>query len=329
MIDFQKLSERLDQRVAGLTNRAPQQTSFSLRDEAMQSIRNVLRGRTKDSKTKTLAPIEDELPFDSTKMGIALNTILGIPEAAVKVGKEIFQGTARGLSTLGRDPKEMVDPKETPAGKLFGAKRFFGTEEPFSLESETRPFSQVISEKFGFDEEKTQKVLVPFMGALNALDLLSGGGKRKAIEESIKTVVDINGARRIFKDVGISDEVIDTLKLDSRAVATKTNEEAAKLIDEVVAKTKDDIARGVQTNSAVAKSNHPLADQIEIPDGGIVARRVAEPRLDKAQIPDEVVEAARRSADIDEFVDSIGDTYYHVTDSSNVPSITKMDFRQK
>jgi len=54
-----------------------------------------------------------KLPFAATKTGIAVNTVLGLPEAAVKVGKDILQGVARSVASVGTEagnlPTEIVN----------------------------------------------------------------------------------------------------------------------------------------------------------------------------------------------------------------------------
>jgi len=198
-----------------------------------QALQRKQPGSVSPTDTSSAAP-KKKSAFDIALAvgGYNINAARKLVKGAGTLGKAVLQGTARGISTIGRDPSEMVDPTQTPGGKVFGAKRFFGTDQPFSLESETAPISKFVSEKLGTSEGTTQKVLVPLMGALNALDLTTGGGKKEAIIQGIKTVDNIIGARQLFKDAGVTDDVIDTLKLDRRAVATKTDAEAEALIKE-------------------------------------------------------------------------------------------------
>jgi hypothetical protein len=193
------------------------------------------------SKTTTPVPVnkpalpaqKPEVPFAATKTGIAVNTILGLPKAALDVVREIprgIAGTAGQAAALatGRPQESVVlDPKKMgPLGTaILGDKEINPAKEGADL----------IDLIPGVKEETAKKYGPLLYAGLTISDFLSVPGKKKAVIESIKTVDNLAGARRLLKDAGVADDTIDTLKLDSRAVAAKTDAEAEAIIKETVA----------------------------------------------------------------------------------------------
>lgn len=164
------------------------------------------------------APLPQALPFDATKTGIAVNTIKGLPKAFSEViGQPFLQATA----ALGG----AVSGKTLTPSTQF-QKDLYGTDKSLT-------FTQAGVSNFGVKETNP---IAPTLGFLaGAMELIPGG---KNLKQSIKSVNDIAGARRLFKDAGVADETIDALKLDSRAVAAKTDVEAEAIIKEATATPK-------------------------------------------------------------------------------------------
>lgn len=182
-------------------------------------------------KKPTLPAPKPEVTFDETKTGVAVNTVLGLPKAALDFAREIprgIAGTAGQAAALVMDmPQERVVLKpETRFEKfLFGDKEINPAKEGAAL----------LDLVPGIKEETAKKYGPALYAGLTVADFFSVPGKKKAVIEGIKTVDNLAGARRLLKDAGIKDETIDALKLDSKAVAAKTDEAAQAIIKESVA----------------------------------------------------------------------------------------------
>lgn len=182
--------------------------------------------------------------FKPTSNVRARDIIREIPKATKDVGVSIFQGSMRGLDTLGRTfLGEPVTKKKTPTGKLETA--LFG-EKPFSLSTEGSDFTRLFGVK---EDSRAGKFINPIVGlGFTLIDAIPGGGASKSV--AIKSAEDIISLLKTVSDDAVktisktSDPNIikQTLKMESGMGArafksTKTN------IDDIVstlAKTTDE-----------------------------------------------------------------------------------------
>lgn len=130
-------------------------------------------------------------PFASTKLGIGLNTILGIPKATFELGRDIVQSVPRSIlsTALTLAPKKVkkkideINPRED-----------FGKVGPALLGKEpikTIPKTGISAlESFGVSKEKA-KTFGPILGlGLTSLDLYPGtAGKSKAIKTGASKII--------------------------------------------------------------------------------------------------------------------------------------------
>jgi hypothetical protein len=187
---------------------------------------------TPPAKKRALPAPTEGVPFDATKTGIAVNTVKGLPKAALDVLREIPRGiagtAAQGTAALLGVPQEKVilQPKTKTAKFIFGDKEINPAKEGAAL----------LDLVPGIKEDTAKKYGPALYAGLTLSDFISVPGKKKAVIESLKTVNNLSGARRLLKDAGIADETIDALKLDSKAVAAKTDEAAEAIIKEATAK---------------------------------------------------------------------------------------------
>lgn len=145
---------------------------------------------------------------NATIPGIIANTVLGLPKATLGVGKELVQGTARGLGNLGQavaSPVLNVATKgkvpigstvQAPQGKFMQA--LYGTDKPFSFTSETAPLLNMAGIKEG---SKTSKILSPIIGSALALsDAIPGGkGVRAVTTEVLKSFAKATTREAVFE----------------------------------------------------------------------------------------------------------------------------------
>lgn len=167
-----------------------------------------------------------------------------VPKAIKDVGVSIFQGTMRGLDTLGRTfLGEPVTKKKTPTGKVETA--LFG-KQPFSLTTEGSDFTKLFGVK---EDSRAAKFINPVVGlGFTLIDAIPGSrvAKESVIKSAkeliplLKTVSD--DAVKIIAKTNDPNVIKQTLKMESGMGAkafksTKTN------IDDVVsilAKTTDE-----------------------------------------------------------------------------------------
>lgn len=131
-------------------------------------------------------------PFASTGLGIATNTILGIPHAALGVGKDIAQGLGRDTLGLGRTIQNAVAPgsaptSEVPTGylkKLLGDQPIETIPTQYAntkAEIEKSPLAQ----KIGVSKFSAPLAFGAVLGN-NILDFAPIGGEDSAIKEFAK-----------------------------------------------------------------------------------------------------------------------------------------------
>lgn len=131
-------------------------------------------------------------PFASTGLGIATNTILGIPHAALGVGKDIVQGLGRDTLGLGRTIQNAVASGSAPASeaptgylkKLLGDQPIETIPTQYAntkAEIEKSPLAQ----KIGVSKFSAPLAFGAVLGN-NILDFAPIGGEDSAIKEFAK-----------------------------------------------------------------------------------------------------------------------------------------------
>lgn len=143
-------------------------------------------GEAKKKVTDLIAKPIKAFKDDSSALGIAKNTVKGLPQSTAEVAKDIVQGTARsfasaGMTALGQ--KEMSKP-EGVAGKVYSA--LYGDQPVKDIQGRTTDATKTL-ETYGFSP-KTSKTLggIGVVGS-TALDLFPGtSGKTKVVNQLVK-----------------------------------------------------------------------------------------------------------------------------------------------
>lgn len=170
----------------------------------------------------------DSLTSESTKRETErmVGGKLVIPAAA----RETFQGTARGAASsgqygiaraLGASKEQATQLQIEPTG--LAQELIFG-KEPFSVRSEAVDPLIAMNASEGAAEKYGPSLLI----LLTAADALTGGGKRKLLQEALVSANTPSAARTVLRNAGITDEAIDTFKLDTSVLKIKTADEAAE-----------------------------------------------------------------------------------------------------
>lgn len=161
--------------------------------------------------------------------------VLGGAKAVGRFAQEIPRGiagtSAQGAAYVAGIPQENVSLDPTQMGPLgtflLGKDKIEPAKEGSALLALIPGISDETAKKFG-----------PGAYALLTIsDFLTGPGKKQAALETIKTLNDVKGARRYLKDAGIADDVITKLKLDTKAVAAKTDAQAEAIFREAIEAT--------------------------------------------------------------------------------------------
>ena len=188
-----------------------------------------------------------------------LSTYVGQPmlQAYGAIGNKLNQGAVavqrKIAPLLGMNPDDYKTPQDLTPTTQF-QKDLYGTDKPLT-------FGQAGESNFGVSKDNP---LAPTLGFLaGALDLLPGGAESKqalkTFVKTIKTLEDVKGARRFLKEAGIADDVITELKLDTKAVAAKTDAQAEAIFREAIDTTKKRIA----TKAAVTDGVPPQVSRVE------------------------------------------------------------------
>lgn len=142
----------------------------------------------------------DEKPFDSTALGIATNTIKGIPRAlSEKVGQPLLRAYAGFGGAITKKPL-------VPTGQF--QKELYGTDQPLTLRKSG-------AEQFGVKETSKFAPALGFAGVLG--DLIPGGGAAKAevkaaakgvkaVAETSKELGGIKGLLKTFAEFHPEDQ---------------------------------------------------------------------------------------------------------------------------
>ena len=239
-------------------------------------------------------------PFAATKTGVAVNTVLGLPKSALKVGKDIIQGTARGAATTGTyvSARAIGQSNEQASAQEFNPdtrlkKVLFG-KTPFSVKTEA--IDPLVS--LGASKEAATKFGAPLLIGMTTLDLFTGP-KRKVIEESLVAANDLNTARKVLKDSGFTDEAVKSFKLDEKVISIKSADQAKTFIDEI------------KTAGPTSKAPTSVPPTQALPPAKTTPAK----------------EAIAKGLTEDEYVKGQGTPILHFTKSENVSSIEKGGLR--
>lgn len=188
---------------------------------------------------KTQKPVEAETPFATTKLGVAKNTILGLPKAALDTAKSIGQGIARGYAATGQRAAkalklvegDTVDPRTffgaSPTAQKIGT-AVFGKDKPFSAKTEDIEFL----ETFGIDPEVGAKTGGSITILLSALDLTGAGGGAKGLaglSKTLKAAKTAEEAAEAMRAVRFADDIVtDYAPIFAKA---KTTQEVKVALD--------------------------------------------------------------------------------------------------
>jgi len=156
--------------------------------------------------------------FDQSKLGIATNTLLGIPKATVGVGKEIGQSIARNIGSAGVTVGGYLGGSEELAynnvKSTFGQelwKNVFGTAPIRSIEdriadAELKIKYNPVAQKTGLSKAALPLAFAGIMGSVG-LDLTPFGGLEKNAVKSIRRASKLDDAFVIAKQLGADDDV--------------------------------------------------------------------------------------------------------------------------
>jgi len=195
-------------------------------------------------KNKIYKPVNERLPFEATKTGIALNTIKGLlgwtapkDNPYLKVSKDIAQTTARsfgqtGLTLIGK--KELV--AKTKEGKKI-QKIIYGEEPLKDIAGTVETTKEKLKPYIG--EKGAKYTALPLVLGSIAMDLtLFGGGKKVPIKnldiipeaffKKMAKETDVNIIEKILKKVGLDD--LNSKSLAENFVTTKNIDEAKNVL---------------------------------------------------------------------------------------------------
>lgn len=233
---------------------------------------------------------ETKKPFASTRLGIAVNTLRGIPKAAKdlitnkgefakphtiatdtvlalpKSTKDevvrLFQATARsfasaGLTFMGKE--NLPEPTDPTAKKLFHA--IYGANEPIQnlqtrvIESSDRIKASPFAKQYGFDKHAT---LIAFGGVLGqtGLDLsFFGGSEGRLIKQLAKESNPVKIIELLVK-TGIERE---TAAKVAKGLAETTNKEEVRQGLDILKKVKS--SKNLFSTNEISKDLKPLAEE--------------------------------------------------------------------
>lgn len=162
---------------------------------------------------------KEKNPFDTTSLGIGVNTILGIPKTFVGFGKDMLQMIARSAGSTaltiakpfrGEDELSSSDIYSPFGQELF--KNVFGDKPLKSIENriaeseldiKKSPFAQ----KIGLDKQALPLAFLGVMGSIT-LDLSPFGGLEKNVTKKLLKETSMEGTTKILKSLKIPEETI-------------------------------------------------------------------------------------------------------------------------
>jgi hypothetical protein len=264
--------------------------------------------------------VKEEKPFASTPLGVATNTVLGLPKTTLDVGKSIGREISRSIGSAGVTVakrfggQDEVSPKEIPGN--FRQSMFetvFGHEPVRSIEDRVISAESTIkdspfAQRTGLDKMATSLAFTGVMG-MTALDLSPVGSIQKNATKSLVKEVSEQGAFKLLKSMRVEDDI-----------AQRFAPEFAK------AKTLDEVSDIWGNMQAVVGAK--ILDRF--PDAAKYTNPF-NPNLPVSvyKIPDESVQAAARTALKKESVDVVDDAVNQfvamrtMRDGRKVPAIRK------
>lgn len=169
-------------------------------------------------------------PFASTNLGIAVNTVTGLPKAAVKVGKDIIQGVARSGGQVGLS---LTKTKELPQTKVsravFGEKPL--TDIPTAIENTKKDLR-----KYKLSDKASGFVAPILVVGSIVGDLTGQGGNKKLLkdsgEEALEFFVKNTDTKEIKKVLQVFQHPEDTLDDVAESLSrAKTKDEVRTIIE--------------------------------------------------------------------------------------------------
>lgn len=218
-----------------------------------------------DTPTKT--------PFEATSLGIAINTVFGLPKATKSVLKTIGRGIARNIGSAGVTLSkplggvEEVDPKEH--NKVF--QTFFGQEPIKSLEDRVAQGEMTIKKSKFAQDKGLDKYALPlaFGGVLAdaSLDLTPFVSSKNAVKNLVKETTS-EGAFKFLMKNNIPEDVAKTYAPQFVKATTKKEVKSlmdvmkksvgAKLMDEAATKTTPPIEKLINAIKTAGKPREVL-----------------------------------------------------------------------
>lgn len=184
------------------------------------------------SITQKVTPAPQETPFATTPLGIATNTVLGIPSAFISTVKNIAQGFARDIASagltiakpLGGSPTLQPSDIQNPFGKAlftaaFGDKPINAIEDNIAnaeQQIKQSPFAKAI----GADKHALPLAFAGIMGG-EALDFVPFGGYEKNAVRELINAKTIEQAGTVLQKMGLTPEAVDIFAPRFSAATTK------------------------------------------------------------------------------------------------------------
>ena len=179
----------------------------------------------RNAETKRLT---GSVPFAATKTGIAVNTVLGLPKAALDVAREIPRGIV-GTAAQGTALALGVDQKDISIQPEGLAQRAFLGDKPIQPAKEGADLLKLV----GVNEKTAAKLGPVLYAGLTLSDFISGPGKKQGLIEAAKLAGDTKQASIVLRNAGITDDLIKSFKLDEKVVAAKTDAEVEQIFKDI------------------------------------------------------------------------------------------------
>ena len=216
----------------------PEPYKVSQSTPSLTKLRSTIQPKTPVKfgvNVKPTIPTQTPLATANTSQEKMLERPTGGKLVIPSVIKAAVQGTARGaLATefYALDRIRGVNPESAKklefVPKSWLSKKVFG-EEPVSVKSEA--INPLIA--MGASPRAADKYGVPLLFALTAADLVTGGGKKKLLQNALVGANDFKSARTVLKNYGLNDEAIKALKLETKVVGIKNSKQADEFVNQI------------------------------------------------------------------------------------------------
>lgn len=201
---------------------------------------------------------------DDSTLGIIRNTILGLPRAALRVGKDILQGTARNIASAGLTltGQSELKPKTPFEEKAFNF--VYGGKEPVKniqnriIENENKIKNSTFAKKYGIDKYATPLAFAGVMGSV-ALDVTPFGGIEKNAVKALVKETTIDGIVKILTKMKVADDIIE--EFAPKLAKTTDEKEIIEALD--IIKKSQAIKNFSQTESLVSTLPREVPDMIQ------------------------------------------------------------------